>query len=314
MPSVSSTFAEPASLAEAADLLREASTSRRSVSIERGGGELVLRTARLSRILEHEAGDLTATVEAGLRLSKLQDALAEHGQIFALDPPGDPTIGACLAGNLSGPRRHRYGAARDLVLGMTVVLPDGTVASSGGKVVKNVAGYDLGKLFCGSRGTLGLIARVSLRLHPRPAVARTLVTEVGGAGDAQRLAQALLTSTLVPSAIDLLWPGRLALLLEGTERAVTAQAETAAALLRARPDDGSVWTEVARRQSAAAGRLSFPPGRLAETLAPLGEALVRVGPGLAYLPHPGPASADEAVLRLGERVRSRFDPEGVLVP
>ncbi len=97
--------------------------------------------------------------------------------MLALDPPGDPTIGACLAGDLSGPRRHRYGAMRDLVIGVTVVLADGTIASSGGKVVKNVAGYDLGKLFSGSRGRLGLIARVALRLHTRPAAEATVVAE-----------------------------------------------------------------------------------------------------------------------------------------
>ena len=135
------------------------------------------RRARLDRVLEHEPGDLTAIVEAGIRLSALQAALAPHGQMLALDPPGDPTIGACLAGDLSGPRRHRYGAMRDLVIGVTVVLADGTIASSGGKVVKNVAGYDLGKLFSGSRGRLGLIARVALRLHTRPAAKATVVAE-----------------------------------------------------------------------------------------------------------------------------------------
>ena len=133
-----------------------------------------LRLDGLARVLEHEAGDLTCTVEAGIRLSTLAAVLARAGQRLSLDPPGDPTIGACLAAALSGPRRHRFGTPRDLVLGVTLVLADGTVASSGGKVVKNVAGYDLGKLVCGSHGTLALIARVSLRLHPLPAAARTL--------------------------------------------------------------------------------------------------------------------------------------------
>ena len=113
------------------------------VSIGREGGDVVISTARLDRVLEHEAGDLTAIVEAGVRVRDLNDRLAEHGQMLALDPPGNPTIGACIAANLSGPRRHRYGTARDLVIGVTVVLADGTIASSGGKVVKNVAGYDL---------------------------------------------------------------------------------------------------------------------------------------------------------------------------
>src|SRR5579862_4496265 len=97
--------------------------------------------------------------------------------MLGLDPPGDPTIGACLAGDLSGPRRHRYGAMRDLVLGVTDILADGTIANSGGKVVKNVAGYDLGKLFSGSQGRLGLIARLALRLHPRPEARATVLVE-----------------------------------------------------------------------------------------------------------------------------------------
>jgi len=167
------TVSEPVTVAEAAEALRAGGR----VSIGREGGDVVLSTARLNRVLEHEPGDLTAIVEAGLPLSELQAALEPHGQMLALDPPGDPTIGACLAADLSGPRRHRYGAMRDLVIGVTVVLADGTIASSGGKVVKNVAGYDLGKLFSGSRGRLGLVARLALRLHPKPAASATVVVE-----------------------------------------------------------------------------------------------------------------------------------------
>src|SRR5689334_10616954 len=111
---------------------------------------------------------------------------------------------ACLAANLSGPRRHRYGAPRDLVIGVTVVLADGTVASSGGKVVKNVAGYDLGKLFCGSRGALGWIQRAALRLHPHPAAESTLVVPFETPEEGARLAQSVLRSQLVPSALDIL--------------------------------------------------------------------------------------------------------------
>ena len=151
----------------------------------------------LDRILEHEAGDLTCTVEAEIRLSALRQALARHGQMLALDPPGDPTVGACLAANLSGPRRHRYGTMRDLVIGATVVLGDGTVASSGGKVVKNVAGYDLAKLLCGSEGRLGRVVRLSLRLHPVPEATATVVAPA----DPDR-ALAVLRSGLTPSAVD----------------------------------------------------------------------------------------------------------------
>jgi glycolate oxidase FAD binding subunit len=200
----------------------------------------------LDRILEHEAGDLTCTVEAGIRLSELQARLAEHGQMLALDPPGDPTIGACIAGDLAGPRSHRYGRMRDLVLGVTVVLGDGLVASSGGKVVKNVAGYDIGKLFCGSRGTLGVICRASLRLHPRPVTSATLVAPVSSAGDAHAKTQAILRSTLVPSALDAK-PERLALLFEGGARAVEAQLETARTLVGGNEADDDIWNEVRAR-------------------------------------------------------------------
>jgi glycolate oxidase FAD binding subunit len=272
----------------------------------------VLSTERLDQVLEHEAGDLTAIVEAGVRLGDLDARLARHGQMLALDPPGNPTVGACVAANLSGPRRHRYGTARDLVLGVTVVLADGTIASSGGKVVKNVAGYDLGKLFCGSEGRLGLIARVALRLHPRPEATRTLVAPVASPEEAQAAARAILRSPLAPSAVDVVWPGRLAVVFEGGARAVDEQLASARALVGGAEDDGSVWEEVASRQAASLGRLLYPPGELAATLASLGEAVVRVGAGVAYVPHPVPDARDPAEVALAERVRAQLDPQGVL--
>ena len=130
-------------------------------------------TRRLNRILEHNEGDFTAVLEAGVPLVEAQAAFGAAGQMLALDPPlgaGDAaTIGGVMATNDSGPLRHRFGGVRDLVVGVTVVLSDGAIAKSGGKVIKNVAGYDLAKLFTGSFGTLGLIASVAVRLHPAPA-------------------------------------------------------------------------------------------------------------------------------------------------
>ena len=164
MPSVSS-------LEQAAAALSAAAAEGRTVRI---GADL--DAAGMNRVLEHESGDLTCTVEAGIRLSALAAALAPPSAPLAR-PPGDPTIGACLAENLSGPLRHRFGAPRDLVLGVTLVLADGTIVNAGGKVVKNVAGYDLGKLVCGSRGRLAFIGRISLRLHPDPVTAATVVVE-----------------------------------------------------------------------------------------------------------------------------------------
>ncbi len=308
MPSVS----EIASVHEAAELLGRAASEGTRVSIGRDGGEVVVSTARLDQVLEHEAGDLTAIVEAGVRVRDLNERLAAAGQLLALDPPGNPTIGACIAANLSGPRRHRYGAPRDLVIGVTVVLGDGTIASSGGKVVKNVAGYDLGKLFCGSEGRLGLIARVAVRLHPRPGAARTLVARGESAAGVAELARTILRAPLAPSAVDVLWPGRLAVLFEGSPRAVDEQLAAAQALVGGREDRGAVWEEVASRQSASRGRLSFPPAQLVPTLSGLDEAVVRVSAGVAYVPGPVPDPRDPVEVALVERVRARLDPHGVL--
>jgi glycolate oxidase FAD binding subunit len=290
LPSVS----EPETVAEAAELLR----SGDRVSIESEAGHVVLSTRRLNRILEHEPGDLTVIVEAGLRLSELQAALEPHGQMLALDPPGDPTIGACLAADLSGPRRHRYGAMRDLVIGVTVALADGTIASSGGKVVKNVAGYDLGKLFSGSRGRLGLIARLALRLHPRPASSATVVVETDDLGGAW---STIHRSQLTPSAVDLLPPARMALLFEGAEAAVEAQvAASLVDMSGARHRDMAVWGESAAKQG------NRRPVQFAWQTC----LLARPGVGLAWVEGEAP---EPEWPPLAERVRAAFDPEGVLV-
>jgi glycolate oxidase FAD binding subunit len=290
LPSVSS-------LDEAASLLAAANAEGRRLRI----GEDVT-TGGLDRVLEHEPGDLTCVVEAGIRLSALQSALAEHGQRLALDPPGDPTVGACIASNLSGPLRHRFGAPRDLVLGVTLVLADGTIASAGGKVVKNVAGYDLGKLVCGSGGMLGLIGRVSLRLHPLPVAARSVVVETA---DPARVVATLLSSQLQPSAVDVLHPGRVAVLFEGSEVA-------AARRLVGGDENDDVWSEVRARQGAARGRLTFAPGELVAVLARLPDAVVRPAAGVAYVPHEVAEDVPEPLRRLYERVRAAFDPNGTL--
>jgi glycolate oxidase FAD binding subunit len=269
-----------------------------------------LTTVGLSRILEHEAGDLTCTVEAGVRLSSLQSALAPYGQRLSLDPPGDPTIGALLADNLSGPLRHRFGAPRDLVLGVTLVLADGTIASSGGKVVKNVAGYDLARLVCGSRGRLALIARASFRLHPLPKAARTLAIETDDPASAVR---ALLGSQLQPSALDVLHPGGVLVLLEGSPAAVAAQVAAAQALVGGLEVGADAWERSRARQAAARTRLRFDPGRLPETLAELDEAVVRPAAGVAYTPSNNLLQGQQRALSaLVERIRHEFDPRGVL--
>jgi glycolate oxidase FAD binding subunit len=301
LPSVS----RPSSLGEASEALAAATAARQTLRI---GEELT--TEGLHRVLEHEAGDLTCTVEAGVRLSTLQSALAPYGQRLSLDPPGDPTIGALLAENVSGPLRHRFGAPRDLVLGVTLVLADGTIASSGGKVVKNVAGYDLARLVCGSRGRLALIARASFRLHPVPKAAQTLTIE---SDDAAGVVAALLASQLQPSALDVLHPGGALVLFEGSPGAVSAQVARAQRLVGGIEVGADAWETSRARQADARGRLRFDPGSLAATLAELDEAVVRPAAGVAYTASYNLLQGlDLARERLLERIRLAFDPNGVL--
>ncbi len=294
----------PGTVEEAAALLARASAEGTPLRI---GTDL--ETDGLARVLEHEAGDLTCTVEAGIRLSALQEVLRPAGQRLSLDPPGDPSLGACLAGRLSGPLSHRFGTPRDLVLGVTLVLGDGTVASSGGKVVKNVAGYDLGKLVCGSEGRLGLIARASLRLHPLPRAAATVVVETG---DAAGVVAELRRSRLEPSALDVLHPGRVAVLFEGSERAVREQVGEATARVGGTVGDEVVWDEARERQGRALGRVRFAPADLANVLTTLDEAVVRPAAGIAYVPNRVGGVPSGAARRLHRALAARLDPAGVL--
>jgi glycolate oxidase FAD binding subunit len=166
---------------------------------------LVLGLKRLDRILEHEPGDLTVTVEAGLTLDRLQAELGKRGQWLSLDPAVSDraTVGGILASDASGPRRHLYGTARDLVIGLTVIGADGRPVRGGGKVVKNVAGYDLPKLYIGSFGTLGVLVEATFKLRPRADVDRLVIARFDRLKDAGQGARAVLGSDLVPSAVEL---------------------------------------------------------------------------------------------------------------
>jgi len=168
--------------------------------------DVLLETNRLTRLLEHEAPDLTCHVEAGLTLAALQAQLATKGQWLAFDPPdaGQATLGGLLASNASGPKRLRYGSARDLVIGLHVVQANGEVARSGGRVVKNVAGYDLNKLYIGSLGTLGVIVEANFKLQPLPVSERTLLLTYTNATEAMQTVIAILGSMLTPSALELI--------------------------------------------------------------------------------------------------------------
>jgi glycolate oxidase FAD binding subunit len=269
--------ASPASVAEASAVMRVAAEQALTV-VPRGSGsrldwgapprrcDLVVDTLRLDQVVEHAAGDLVARIQAGAGMRRLGEVLAAAGQQLALDPaPGDGpagqepaggepastgTVGGTLATGTAGPRRLRYGTPRDLVIGITVVRADGTVASSGGKVVKNVAGYDLGKLFAGSYGTLGLIVEAVFRLHPLPAAAAYTTVDVAGPAEARRMVAAAAGSELAPTAVEISRAGRgqpvrVGVLLEGDPAGVGERAAHLRGLLGAgaetSPDAPGWW-------------------------------------------------------------------------
>lgn len=203
----------PATAEEAAVLLRDGggAVRIRGGATKLGWGRPVaadveLSSSRLDALVAHNEGDLTAVLGAGLPLTRAQAVFAAAGQMLALDPPGGgATVGGVVASGDSGPLRHRYGAPRDLVLGVQLALPDGTVARAGSKVIKNVAGYDLTKLCSGAFGTLGLLTEVTVRLHPLPS---GWCTAIGRSDDPAALAAAALALTHLPleaEALDLWW-------------------------------------------------------------------------------------------------------------
>jgi glycolate oxidase FAD binding subunit len=241
--------AAPASVEEAAAVMRVAAEHGLTV-VPRGGEtrldwglppascDLLLDTARLDQVIEHAAGDLIVRVQAGVPMERLAEVLARAGQQLALDTPlPGSTVGGTLATAAAGPRRLRYGSPRDLLIGITIVRADGTVAKSGGKVVKNVAGYDLGKLLAGSYGTLGLIVEAAFRLHPLPSAQAYLTRELARDQRAElpALVRALRASTAVPTAIEVDAPAdgplTVAVLVDGVPEAIGARATALADLL-----------------------------------------------------------------------------------
>jgi glycolate oxidase FAD binding subunit len=167
---------------------------------------IVLGLGRLDRLVEHEPGDLTATVQAGMIFERLQAVLRARGQWLSLDPSDADraTLGGVIAANASGPRRHLYGTARDQLIGVTVVTAEGALVRGGGKVVKNVAGYDLPKLFVGSHGTLGVLVEATVRLRPVPDAERWVRVRFDRLKDAGLAVRAIMGADLIPTAIELL--------------------------------------------------------------------------------------------------------------
>jgi glycolate oxidase FAD binding subunit len=336
---------QPSSYEEAAELLRSAAADGRVVRF-RGGGtkfewgnaesdpDLEICTGGLDRVLEHNAGDFTAVLQAGAPLAVAQNALAEAGQMLALDPPLSPwggagddaaleasdtgaTIGGIVATNDSGPLRHRYGGVRDLVVGVTVVLSDGTIARAGGKVIKNVAGYDLAKLFAGAFGTLGLIAEITVRLHPRPARTGTVLARSQDPTELAAGAAALAHAPLEADCLDLWWDASSAagaVLARFGSADPGPRIDEAAVLLRklggltveTHEDDDSCWEaqRSAQRGDVVVKVSALPsslPAAMAATQELGGTLVARAGLGLAWI-QLDPADAVAAIAVLGRRL------------
>ena len=297
---------EPGTIEEISEVMKLASREGIAVS-PRGGGtkmglgnpprqvDLILSTARIDGIIEHVPGDQIVRAQAGVKLEDLQENLAGSDQLLGVDPPEEgATVGGIVAANASGPRRLRYGTMRDLIIGIKVVLADGTVAKAGGKVVKNVAGYDLSKLFTGSLGTLGVIAEANFRLHPIRESARTIFIEVDDYGQIPEVAQTLTHSSVsqfVLDALEMRWEGDrgvIAALFEGIEPAVEAQSSAATEILRSygeanvlgKDDGDEFWNSFARRPWATgdvALKIGAPPADLAAVLDSVLGAAERAG-------------------------------------
>ena len=265
---------EPRNETEVATALRVADNAGLSV-IPRGGGtktawgnpparaDLILSTVRMNQVIEHAWADLTVSVESGCTIGTLQNALAQHGQQIAVDPlwPEQATIGGILSTNDTGTLRIRYGGLRDLIIGVTIALPDGTLASSGGKVVKNVAGYDLPKLVTGALGTLGIITRAIFRLHPLPHNVRSFTFVPRDAADANRLVLAVQDSKLAHTGLQVRFNSgalpEVDIRFDGTDAGLEAQTETLRKLVSPATETQSnddVWH--ARQHLFGAARLN----------------------------------------------------------
>ena len=324
--------AEPPTPAVFAKTLAWATGTRRSV-IVRGGGtklgwgpspgsvDLVVSTRAMREVVEHRHGDLTVTVQAGATLAETNAVLSRHRQWLPLDPPlsDRATIGGIVAANDSGPRRQRHGAPRDLIIGMTLARADGTMAKTGGIVVKNVAGYDLARLMTGSFGCLGVILTATFKLAPLAKASRTVSVEFPASARCGSFVADLLAHASTPTALEVAAPPTTMLIrFESVETAAVEQAEQAATLARGHGGtpivltgeaEAAAWREHDARVFEREGpivKLAILPAELSATLAWLDDASStrrldyvvtgRAGLGVLYLGLNGAVSQQASLL------------------
>lgn len=271
----------------------------------------------LDRLIDHAMGDLTVTVEAGMKLATLQGILAKEGQFLAIDPSyGETaTLGGLIATADSGSLRHRYGGVRDMLLGVTFVRADGAIVKAGGRVVKNVAGYDLMKLMTGSFGTLGILTQVTMRLYPLPEVSQTMAIE---GGDLGAIVAAIQSSTLTPTSLDLLSP-RAAEKLGFSDKTLLVRFQSMAAGVASQvdhlqaiapgkliPDDRDLWKTLGTLGCAGnvvckVGVRTVDAVALLDQLGAADELVLHAGAGLGRLVLPSPEAAAKLRAWLGDR-------------
>ena len=253
----------PESAEDLAQALREAAMSSRTITVIGNGSkrlmggpiwpaDVTISTSGLRGILAYEPNDLTISVEAGMPFAELQAHLAAQGQMIALDPPflGTATVGGIVASNSSGPMRRTFGTARDLIIGMSFATLEGKIIRSGGMVVKNVAGLDMGKLMIGSFGTLAVMTSLNFRLHTLPRQTRTFLFSFDDLDSAIEKRDSIIRSALQPLALDLLSPSAAVKLgLRGYVVAVRAGGSPAVLARYARDLDGSTQLATVEEES-----------------------------------------------------------------
>jgi glycolate oxidase FAD binding subunit len=310
--------------------------------------DVELHTTRLDRVLEHSQADMVVSVEAGITLEALQSELGKAGQFLPLDPFNSPghTIGGLLATGWAGPLRQRFGSARDFLIGIRVALPDGHLASAGGRVVKNVSGYDLMKLHFGAMGSLGVIVAASFKVFPRPLHDVTVEKASASIEDAWEAATRALDLPLAPSAMELFSDGRVLARFFGSPDAVNRMV----AELGWKAADPSLWAEHSRLGSESWARISVPRNALQRIVSGLPEGAqwwASPGAGIAHwsfgdhsddvrkaraaaeaaqgslvlMAAPGGVVAElgawgtpPPTLEVMRRIKQAFDPHGVLNP